>query len=126
MGSFQCLLNEAKTRKAGTAVCIADGKNARGNSSFRRLAIAGGDDSSRRGRWCACSVIGDGNQDRIEQPSLPLIRHAPVQQEPHHIAEARVAHQGGDSFTADAQLLTVSVRDRRSPRLYDCAFLSSR
>ena len=110
-------LNETETCQAGASMRVADGQNPSGDCSFRSLAIAGRDHASGHRGGRTCSVIGNRDQDRIDQASFGCIGQPPLQEKADDVAEAGVAHQVGHRLAANAQLLAVRIGDARAPRL---------
>ena len=79
--------------RAGAAVLVADREDAGGDRGGQRLAVARRGEPRRRARRRAGAVIGDADQDRVEQPAFARRRQPLVMQQEDEIGERRLLHQ---------------------------------
>ena len=72
----QARRDQLHAAEAGAAVLVADGQDAGGDCRRRRLPVARRRETRRRARRRPGAVVGDADQDRVEQPPLRRARAA--------------------------------------------------
>jgi len=62
-------------------------------------------------------VIGGGDQDRVDNHPLTMVRQTPLVQQEDHARKRRLAHHLGDIVPVNPDVRVVVRRDRCPPRL---------
>ena len=120
---FDGVLDEDHAPFAGAAVIVTDGEDAGGNRRREGLAIPGGGQPRGRAGGSTRAVIGNADQDGIEELAFAGRRQAAAMQQENRLGEA-AAHQRGHVVSADPDAGAVRMRDGGSPLFHGNPALS--
>ena len=115
--------DEHHTAFAGAAVIVADGENAGGNRCREGLAIPGGRQARGGARRRAGAMVGDTDQDGIEELAFTGRRQAAAMEQIDRVGEG-AAHQRRDVVSPNPDTGAIRMRDGGSPLFHGSSALS--
>ena len=118
VGSRKRVGDDLHARQPGAGVGIANRQDACRDRGFGRLPVAArrepcGGRARRPG-----SVVRDGNEHRVDETSLTVIRHAASEQQTDDVGVGAGAHERDEVLTSHVDPFAVGVRDCGAPALH--------
>ena len=116
-------IDEHHAAFAGAAVIVADRENAGGNRCREGLAIPGGRQPRGGARRRASAMVGDADQDGIEELAFTGRRQAAAMEQIDRVGKG-AAHQRGDVVSPNPDTGAIRMRDGGSPLFHGSSALS--